>query len=284
MIRISDLTKRYGPVTVLDRFSLEVAAGEAVALWGPNGAGKTTVVRCILGLVDYDGSIEVDGLCARTQGKAVRSQIGYVAQELSFYDHMTVEEVLGYSADLRRLDGSRVDEVIRTVRLVDRRTARVAELSGGLKQRLALAVALLPDPPVLLLDEPTASLDAHSREEAIETFETLREAGRTILLTTHHMEEMGMLVDRVVAMEGGRIVTECPPGELAERLGLRVWLHLILDGDDTEAALRLLGARGFTIRRNSAGLVVEVPAQKKGEALEVLYREGLRIEDLEVWT
>ncbi|HHC09135.1 MAG TPA: ABC transporter ATP-binding protein [Actinobacteria bacterium] len=284
MIEIRNLTKRYGPVTVVDDFSLEVPAGEAVALWGPNGAGKTTVVRCILGLVDYEGTIVVDGLDARTRGKAVRSRIGYVAQELAFYDDMAVLDVLDYSAALRGLTMERVDEVVETFRLGDHRTKRVGELSGGLKQRLGLAAALLPDPPVLLLDEPTASLDAHSREETIGLFEDLRAQGRTIVLTTHHMEEMGMLVDRVVAMENGRIVTECPPGELAERLGLRVWLHLIVDPDERSEAQRVLEEAGLGARRNAAGLVVEVPAQEKGRALALLHRAGIELRDLEVWT
>ncbi len=284
MIRIRELTKRYGPLTVLDRFSLDVAPGESVALWGPNGAGKTTVVRCILGLVDYEGSVQVAGLDARLRGKAVRARIGYVAQELSFYDDMPLEDVLVYSATLRNVPVARVGTLLDQFRLHDHRLKRVAELSGGLKQRLALAVALVPDPPLLLLDEPTSNLDAHSREEAIELFEELRREGRTILLTTHHMEEMGMLVDRVVAMEGGRIVTECPPGELAERLGLKVWLHVILRSHDTTRALEALESAGFAARTNSAGILVEVPAQRKGQALNTLHRAGLEIEDLEVWT
>ncbi len=284
MIRIRDLTKRYGPLTVLDRFALDVRPGEAVALWGPNGAGKTTVVRCILGLVDYEGTIEIDGLDARTRGKAVRNRIGYVAQELSFYDDMAVTDVLDYSAALRGVPTDRVRELIGSFRLDEHRSKRVAELSGGLKQRLALAAALLSDPPVLLLDEPTSNLDAHSREEAIELFEGLRLQGRTILLTTHHMEEMGMLVDRVVAMEDGRIVTECAPGELAERLGLKVWLHVTLRGGHNTRALEALETAGFTARANAAGILVEVSAQRKGQALNALHRAGLEIEDLEVWT
>ncbi len=284
MIHIEELTKRYGSLTVLDRFSLDVAEAEAVALWGPNGAGKTTVVRCILGLAGYEGTVHVGGLDAASRGKAVRSHIGYVAQELSFYDDMAVVDVLDFSASLRRIDTGRVDELIDTFRLGDHRRKRIAELSGGLKQRLALASALIPDPPILLLDEPTSSLDAHSREEAIELFEHLRDEGRTILLTTHHMEEMGMLVDRVVAMESGRIVTECAPAELADQLGLRVWLHILLDADSTAKARAALAADGFDARLNAAGIVVEVPAQRKGEALKVLYRAGVEIEDLEVWS
>lgn len=283
MIHIAGLTKRYGSVAVVDDFSLDVAPGESVALWGPNGAGKTTVVRCILGLLSYSGTIEVRGLHARADGKAARRLMGYVPQELAFYDDLTVEETLDFSAELRRLTAGRVDEVIEMVDLAPHRLKRVRELSGGLKQRLGLAAALLPDPPVLLLDEPTSNLDAAAREAAVELLDRLREGDRVMIVTSHHLEEVGMLVDRVVAMEDGRITVECPPNELAERLGLRAWLHVVLDGTPIPAAVAALTAKGFDARANSYGVLVEVSAQGKGRALEALADSGIAIADLEVW-
>ena len=221
MIEIRDLTKHYGRTTVVDGFSLTVASGESIALWGPNGAGKTTVVRCLLGLVGYEGSISVGGLDVRRNPKATRQMIGYIAQELAFYDDLTVLELLDFSAALRRLAATRVDAVINEIGLEDHVDKKVAELSGGLKQRLGLATALLPDPLVLLLDEPTSNLDAASREAAIHMFDRLRREGRTLVVTSHHMEEVGMLVDRVIGMEDGRLTIECDPTDLAERLGIR---------------------------------------------------------------
>jgi len=283
VIAIHDLTKRYRSNVVVSDFSLEVAAGESVALWGPNGAGKTTVVRCILGLVGYDGTIEVGGLDARTQGKAVRSLIGYVPQELSFYDDMRVVELLDYSAALRGLSPERVDEVLGTMLLGDHHEKRVRELSGGLKQRLGIATALLPDPPVLLLDEPTSNLDATARDSVIRLLEDLRHDGRTMVVTSHHMEEVGMLVDRVVAMENGRKTIECAPMDLAEELGIRAWLHLITRNGATESAVEVLTAQGFDVRPNSRGVLVEVSAQAKGRAVAALLDAGIEIEDIEVW-
>ena len=283
MIHIDQLTKRYGSMTVVDGFSLEVSAGESVALWGPNGAGKTTVVRCILGLLSYEGSITVDALDARRHGKAVRRRMGYVPQELSFYHDLSVVETLDFSAALRKLPTERVDEVIELVDLVDHAHKLVRELSGGLKQRLGLASALLPDPPILLLDEPTSNLDAASREAAVELLHDLREGGRVMIVTSHHLEEVGMLVDRVVAMEDGAITVECPPNELAERLGLRAWLHVVLDDTPVAAAVDALRRGGFDARANSYGVLVEVSAQGKGQALEVLRHAGIGIADLEVW-
>ncbi len=283
MIEMQNLTKRYGQTEVVKNFTIDIAAGESVALWGPNGAGKTTVVRCILGLVRYDGTITVDGLDAQRRGKAVRARMGYVPQELSFYDEMTVYDLLDYSASLRGIGPDRVDEVAETVDLTDHLTKRVRELSGGLKQRLGIATALLPDPPILLLDEPTSNLDARAREAAIELLERLRHEGRTLLVTSHHIEEIGMLVDRVVAMEDGRINVICGPSDLAEELGLRAWLHLILTNGQADVALTVLKDRGFSAKMNSRGVLVEVSAQGKGAAVQALQRKGIEIMDLEVW-
>ena len=283
MITIDRLTKRYGDAVVVDDFSLTIPAGESVALWGPNGAGKTTVVRSILGLVGYEGTITVAGFDAREEGKAARRLMGYVPQELSFYDDMTVTEILDFAASLRRIGTDRVDEVIEVVDLGRHASKRVRELSGGLKQRLGLASALLPDPPVLLLDEPTSNLDAASREAAVALLHDLRDGERVMIVTSHHVEEVGMLVDRVVAMEEGRITVECSPAELAERLGLRAWLHVVLDDAPVDAAVDALADRGFDARANSYGVLVEVSAQGKGRALEALREAGIAIRDLEVW-
>ena len=159
---------------------------------------------------------------------------------------------------------------------------RVRELSGGLKQRLGLATALLPDPAVLLLDEPTSNLDAAARESAVELLHDLRSPERVMVVTSHHLEEVGMLVDRVVAMEDGRITVECPPNQLAERLGLRAWLHVVVAGT-VEGAVVALRDQGFDAKANSYGVLIEVSAQEKGRALGALANAGIAVKDLEVW-
>lgn len=283
MIDISDLSKAYGPTVVVDDFTLHVEQGQSVALWGPNGAGKTTVVMCVLGLVTYEGSITVAGLDAATRGKAVRSMIGYVPQELSFYDEMTVDELLHYSAALRGLPTDRLDAVSDMVEIDGHRTKKVRELSGGLKQRLGLAVAMLPDPPILILDEPTANLDAHARDQTIGLLQGLRDEGRTLIVTSHHADEVSMLVDSVVAMDEGRITTVCRPSELADRLGLRAWMHLVMGNGNRSEAVSVLTRAGFTAKLNPNGVLLEVGEQSKGEALAVLHDAGIGVDDLEVW-
>ena len=283
MIRVSNLVKAYGQNIVVSDFDMTVDHGEAVALWGPNGAGKTTVIRCVLGLVSYDGLIEVAGHDARHEGKTVRDRIGYVPQELAFYEDMTVIALLDYSARLRRVGDDRVDEVIETLGLTDHHTKAIGELSGGLKQRLGLATALISEPEILLLDEPTSNLDAEARESVVRLLDDLRHSGTTLLITSHHVEEVGMLVDRVIAMEQGRKVTECAPSDLAERLGINAWLHLVTPESQTDRAAAALVEAGFNARRNSHGILVEVSAQQKGRAVGVLQATGIDIEDLEIW-
>ena len=283
MIRVEEVTKRYGKTVVLDGVSFEVADGEALALWGPNGSGKTTIVRCILDQVRFGGSIEVNGLDVSRQPKAARSQIGYVAQDSAFYDHLTVAETLDLAAQVRRLPTERVAEVVAMVDIGDHADKKIRELSGGLKQRLGVALALLPDPPVLLLDEPTSSLDVAARESMIRLIEGLRTPERMLIVTSHHVGEVGMLVDRVIALEQGRVALECAPTDLAERLELQSWLHLALTNGQVDKAVEILQNDGFDAHRNSHGVIVAVSAQHKTSALSALQDAGIEITDFEVW-
>lgn len=283
MIRIQDLTKRYSGTPVLRDVSLEIAPDESVALWGPNGAGKTTIVLCLLGFLHFEGVIEVEGKDVRRAGKEIRSLIGYVPQQPSFYDDLTVAETLGFSADLRRIDTARAKEVLALVDLEEHRNKPVGALSGGLRQRLGLAVALLPDPAILLLDEPTSNLDAAARQATVNLLEELRGGGRIMVVTSHHFEEVSMLVDRVVVLDDGMIVDECAPAELGERLGLRSWLHVLLDPDDAQDAMDALAAAGFSADLNGRGVLVGVAPIDKAKAIAAISGAGITIRDLEVW-
>ncbi|MBC8194877.1 MAG: ABC transporter ATP-binding protein [Acidimicrobiia bacterium] len=283
MIRVEHLTKAYRRKVVVDDLSFSVGGGEAVALWGPNGAGKTTVIRCLLGLVGYEGLIEVGGLDVSTHSKSTRGLIGYVPQELGFYGDLTVAETLALSCDLRGLARSRIGEVIEAVSLEAESGKRVAELSGGMRQRLGMAVALLPDPPVLLLDEPTSSLDVTARRRMVSLLDSLRGPERVLVITSHRVEEVGMLVDRVLALDAGRLVHECPPGELTGRLNLESWLHVVLPSSQTAGALAHLTAAGYDAHENGHGVLVGVSPEDKVSALGCLREGDFEIMDFEVW-
>jgi ABC-2 type transport system ATP-binding protein len=213
------LVKRYGSLVAVDGLDLEVAAGECFGLLGPNGAGKTTTVELFEGLLaPDDGTLEVLGLRWRGDGQALRARLGVQLQETRFPEKLRVTELVELFRSFYR-DGLEPAAALALVGLEEKRRAFVRELSGGQKQRLSLACALVGDPEVLFLDEPTTGLDPASRRQIWEIVERLKERGRTVLLTTHYMEEAARLCDRVAIIDRGRILAEGAPAALVASLG-----------------------------------------------------------------
>lgn len=282
-IAVRNLTKRFGRFTAVDDLSFTVRTGEAVALWGANGAGKTTAVRCLLNLFPFEGEIAINGLDTRRQSKEVRRQIGFVPQELSFHDDMTVAETLIFYARLKKVpDGYDFEPLLEQVRLSPHVNKRVGELSGGLKQRLALAVALLSDPPILVLDEPTASLDIRSREEFLLLLRSLKHQGKTMIFSSHHLEEITALADRVLLLEGGRLVVDAPPDQLERRLGWETTLHLYLPETVIDPVMETLEGLGMPVSRNGRGVRVNVAPGSKGKVFRILQQAGIEVDDFSV--
>ncbi|WP_376789114.1 nitrous oxide reductase family maturation protein NosD [Thermoflexus sp.] len=280
ILEVRGLRKRFGRTWAVRGLDLLVRPGEAVALWGPNGAGKTTVLRCILGLLDYEGTIRVAGRDVRKEGPAARRWIGYVPQELAFYSHWTVAETLGFFAALR---GVAVDPTqVEALGLTPYQDQPVRALSGGLKQRLALALALMGDPPILLLDEPTANLDLTARMEWRSWLRELKAQGKTLLFSSHRLEEVQGLADRVVVMRAGQVIGEVPPEALGEVAGLRARLRLSLPPAELERARQVLEASGYPSFPNGHGLILTVPADRKLTPVRRLWEAGIAVLDLDI--
>jgi linearmycin/streptolysin S transport system ATP-binding protein len=204
------LRKSYGSTVAVDGISFDVRRGETFGLLGPNGAGKSTTIHLLVGALRPDaGEVRIDGDGDPTVAE-VRRRVGVAPQALALYEEMTGEENLTLFARLQGLCGARlaerVDWALRFAGLADRRKDRVKAYSGGMKRRLNLACALVHDPPVLLLDEPTAGVDPQSRNHLFEAIEGLKEKGRTILYTTHYMEEAERLCDRVAIVDHGKVL------------------------------------------------------------------------------
>ena len=198
---------------------LEVPAGECFGLLGPNGAGKTTTVEILEGLKPpTSGDVEVLGLRWETDEKAIRERIGVTLQETRFPDKQTVREMVTLFRSFYR-DGLEPDEVLTRVSLEGKANAFVEHLSGGQQQRLAVAIALVGDPELLFLDEPTTGLDPQSRRQLWDVIHDLRARGRTTVLTTHYMDEAERLCDRVAIIDHGKIIALGSPAELIARLG-----------------------------------------------------------------
>jgi len=209
-IRVADLEKSYGTLKAVDGVSFEVARGEAFGLLGPNGAGKSTTIGMIIGALRPDrGSVTVDGEADPTR-PALRRRIGVSPQSLALYEEMTAEENLTFFGRLYDLGRAalkaRVEWALAFAGLTDRRRDRVRTFSGGMQRRLNLVCGLIHDPPVILLDEPTVGVDPQSRNAIFESIEALKREGRTIVYTTHYMEEAERLCDRVAIMDHGKVL------------------------------------------------------------------------------
>lgn len=213
-LRIDNLQKSYGSVQAVRGVSFEVKAGEILGLLGPNGAGKTTTLECIIGLREPDGgTILINGLDVRKRSREVKEWIGVALQNTALPDKITPREALRLFAGFYKAP-ARVNDLIERFSLSDKIDAKFETLSGGQKQRLAVALALVNDPAILFLDEPTAALDPQSRRGLHDAIRSLREAGKTVILTTHYIEEAEQLCDRVEIIDHGRIIASGKPVDL----------------------------------------------------------------------
>jgi ABC-2 type transport system ATP-binding protein len=219
VIEVNSLHKEYGRVTAVDDVSFAVEPGEIFGILGPNGAGKTTTVECISGLRAPDrGSVRVLGLDPIDDRDELHQAVGVQLQEAGLPDKLKVREVMDLFASFYR-DPADADALLRRLGLADKAQARCKKLSGGQKQRLAIALALIGNPSVVVLDELTTGLDPHARRETWGLVEQVRDAGVTVLLVTHFMEEAERLCDRLALIDRGRVVAVDTPGGLAERTG-----------------------------------------------------------------
>jgi ABC-2 type transport system ATP-binding protein len=252
------LRKAFGDVVAVDGLDLEVARGECFGLLGPNGAGKTTTIEICEGLTDADaGEVQLLGLDWRRGAKQLRQRIGVQLQETQFPDKLTVEETLRLFRSFFH-QGISVDESIQTAQLEEKRGARIVTLSGGQKQRLAMACALVGDPELLFLDEPTTGLDPQARRHLWDLVDQLKQAGRTIVLTTHYMEEAERLCDRVAIMDHGRIIAQGTTQQLVATVGAEHIVEFAIAGHETgEGKLDiapLMDIPGVQAHRVDAGL------------------------------
>jgi ABC-2 type transport system ATP-binding protein len=218
IIEVQDLCKSYGTFKAVDGVSFSVDSGEVFGILGPNGAGKTTTVEILEGMRPPDQGVAlVNGIDVRKDPRGVKSVIGIQLQSSAFFDKLNLAEILGVFGSLYKCNVDPVD-VLQQVELEDKARSQFKNLSGGQKQRFSIAAALVNNPLVLFLDEPTTGLDPQARRHMWELVKRFKDQGRTILLTTHYMEEAEELCDRVAIMDHGRIVALEQPGALIDAL------------------------------------------------------------------
>lgn len=263
-ISLRAVERTFGEIRAVDGVSLEVEAGQVVGLLGHNGAGKTTLVRLLTGiLAPHGGSVRVLGLDPLTHGPAVRRATGVVSAIPSVDDRLTAWQNLAFVAGVHGLDAAVTDEraaaLLERFGLAERAEEQVRGYSSGMRQRLALARALLPDPPLVLLDEPTAALDPVASRDVRELIGELAEGGaRSVLLCSHNLVEVQQLCDRVVILEHGRVIAEGPPATLAAELAVGR-LRLEVERAHAPRAGRLLEAAGLPFEASGGRIVLARP-------------------------
>jgi ABC-2 type transport system ATP-binding protein len=282
-VRIQNLQKRYGTVQALHDVSLQVEAGEIFGLLGPNGAGKTTTLRCLCTLTEPDaGTVEVSGISAIAQPKLARQKLGYVAQEVALDKVLTGRELLQLQAALYHLPrpsiAARIDAALTLLGLQDYADKKTGTYSGGLKKRLDLAAGLLHQPDVLVLDEPTVGLDIESRVIVWDFLRQLRSQGTTIILTSHYLEEVDALADRVAIIDQGRVIAAGTPSDLKDKVGGdRITLRLReftpdAEAEQAKALLQTLAPVQDVIINTAQGNSLNLVVTPQSEALMAVQR------------
>lgn len=283
-IALESVTKAYGSFKAVDDLTAGIERGGVWALLGPNGAGKTTLLKCMLGLIHFKGRITIEGFDISSKGKAARAMIGYVPQQPSLYDNLSVLETLRFYASMRGVKRSRITELLEFVGLELWGRASVGALSSGMRQRLMLAIALLSDPPTLLLDEPTANLDVRRQLEFRSLLNVLVSEGKTIMLTTHLLGDVDQIARNIMVMNRGKLVATGTTAELMDQLDLSAQLYIELkDEATTDKAMTVLekaGAKDVSIK--NGWMVMGVDPTVKLKILNSLNETGVAVKDFKV--
>ena len=266
--------RRYGETVALDGVSLSIEEGTVFVLAGPNGAGKTTLIRALTATTRADGTVELFG---RPPSEVSGERIGLLPQEFAPADRLTARELVAYYGGLYE-DSRDVDAVLEDVGLTGAADTHYENLSGGQKRRACVGTALVNDPELLFLDEPTTGIDPAGRREMWDLVEGLVDRGRTVVLTTHYMEEAEQLADEVGLLSGGQLVALGSPAELLERHGGSD--RLVVEADDEGAAARALERAGYHVLPDERSLAVAVTPEEIPAVVETLADAGVEYERL----
>ena len=279
VVRASRITKRFGEVVAVDGVSFDVRRGETYGLLGPNGAGKTTTMRMMSGLSPLtSGELSVAGMDVSRQGREVRDVLGVVTQQDGLDTDLNARDnliVYGFIAGLSRAQAERrADAVLMYFDLTDKVNEEIDNLSGGMKRRLAIARAFMTEPQVMVLDEPTTGLDPHGRNRVWQELETMKQAGVTIFMSTHYMDEAAALCDRLAIMHHGKILAEGAPDELVDRHAGSEVAQVRVSNGSRQDVVDWIQAAGFDHRE--VGTVITVTS-RNGSRPDLSGLEGVRV-------
>jgi len=272
MLQATDLFKSYGATAAVAGVSFSAAPGEIVGLLGPNGAGKSTTVSMLCGIAKPDrGTVTLGGDSVEGDASPAKRRIGLVPQDISLFEDLPALDNLRLFGRLYGIGGARLEAqagaALALVGLADRAKAKPATFSGGMKRRLNIACALVHDPEVLILDEPTAGVDPQSRSAIFENLEQLRARGKALVYTTHYLEEVERLCDRVVIVDHGKVVAAGTSAELKRQLPPKPVRRLEIEGPVDEALVAEFAARGIAVKGETGATLEDVFLHLTGRAL-----------------
>jgi ABC-type multidrug transport system ATPase subunit len=277
-IDVKNLTKKYGKFKAIDNVSYEVERGKIYAVLGPNGAGKTTMFRCILGLLNFEGSILVDGRDTRKAGKWVRENIGYLPQHSAPYDDLSVEDNLKFYAGVKGVRPERVVETLKDIRLLRFRDRKAQALSGGMKQRLMLGISQLSDPQILILDEPTANLDVQGQLRFRELLGELLGKGKSVLVSTHLLREaheIRLFKGNVIVINRGRLIGSGLVDDFMKKADLREHLFIDVGTNDPKKMMQVAEKSGCdNVEVHKGQIIVACEHEDKFRLLKALDAAG----------
>lgn len=283
MIKMENVIKRYGETLALDHLSMDVSKGQIIGLLGPNGAGKTTTIKALIGLTLIDdGTIEVFGIKQDGKNKDIRRRLGLVTQEITIYEDLTTKENLMFFGSLYGLEKNvlvrRVDEVAELIGLHKHLNARPKTFSGGMKRRLNIGCALLHEPELLIMDEPTVGIDPQSRNHILEFVRKIAKTGTTILYTSHYIEEVQAISDRVFIMDQGHVIAQGTTRELI--LTLQNEKHVYIDVEMTTSETikkleALADVKDVFVADQNYHVVMQPGVRKFDKVLEIVRNDGI---------
>lgn len=282
-VHVRTVSKAYGNVKALTAVSFNVQQGEAIALWGANGAGKTTLLKVLLGIIPFEGTVEINGWNVKSHEKNARKNIGYVPQEFAYHE-WSVRETMEFYCQIKKVSFGEIQPSLETAGLSGYSHFSVSALSGGLKQRLALALALLGNPPVLLLDEPTANLDVKMRHDYLMLLKDLKKShNKTLLFASHRSKEVQTLADRVLILERGNLTGIVTPEVLEHKLNPGVFITFYIPNEQKNKAVEIFKSNGVAASMNGNGAVIaEVSRKEKMRAVMLLVQNGIQPVDMEL--
>ncbi len=280
LVKIEGVEKKYGKFTALQKLDLDIMPGSHLLILGPNGAGKTTLIKSMMGILNYSGRITIGGIDVTKDPRGAKRMIGYVPQNYAFYEALTIYDHAVLTTRLKNLGPEQIEEKLRLVNLWDTRDRRVRACSDGMKQRLGIGLALIGNPKLLLLDEPTSNVDLRGQLEFQRLLRALIAQGKT-MITTSHLTGLGELATEVMVLDHGRVITKGPPEELLGRLSVNDTIFVRARGADADNVTRLirdLGAVDFEL--DGEWLRASVPSKLKLGLLKGLLNSGISIADL----